>query len=70
VGAINIGLKYLFPDGRPVAFGSTGTHAAWVKLVIPSLGATPLAEIQVFGNTSNTVSRETLCDPRDIIFLY
>jgi hypothetical protein len=34
-------------DGSPMALGSTGTHAAWVKLVIPSLGATPLTEIEV-----------------------
>jgi hypothetical protein len=51
VGAINIGLKYLSPDGRPAAFGSTGTHVALVKPVNPGLGPTPLAEIQVFGNT-------------------
>jgi len=50
IGAINIGLRYLSSDGSPVALGSTGTHAARVKLVIPSLGATPLAEIQVFGS--------------------
>jgi putative transposase len=50
VGAINIGLKYLSSDGRPVASGSTGTHAVRVKPMIPSLGATPLAEIQVFGS--------------------
>jgi hypothetical protein len=41
----------LSPDGGPVAFGSTGTHAARAKPMNPSLGATPLAEIQVFGNT-------------------
>jgi transposase len=40
VGVINIGLKYLSSGGRPVALGSTGTHEARVKLVIPSLGAT------------------------------
>jgi putative transposase len=51
IGAINIGLKYLSSDGSPVALGSTGTHAARVKLVIPSLGATPLTEIQIFTNT-------------------
>jgi putative transposase len=51
IGAINIGLRYLSSDGSPVALGSTGTHAAWAKLVIPSLGATPLAEIQIFTNT-------------------
>jgi putative transposase len=42
VGAINIGFEYISSGGRPVAFGSTGTHEARVKLVIPSLGATPL----------------------------
>ncbi len=26
VGAINIGLKYLYSDGSPVALGSTGAH--------------------------------------------
>jgi IS605 OrfB family transposase len=51
VGAINIGLKYLSSGGRPAALGSTGTHAVQVKLVIPSLGATQLTEIQVFTNT-------------------
>ncbi|MDT7888458.1 MAG: hypothetical protein RQ885_05730 [Desulfurococcales archaeon] len=51
VGAINIGLKYLSSGGRPVAFGSTGTHEVRVKLVNPHKGATPLAEIQVFRKT-------------------
>jgi IS605 OrfB family transposase len=51
IGAINIGLRYLSSGGSPVALGSTGTHAARVKLVIPSLGATPLTEIQIFTNT-------------------
>ncbi len=50
IGAINIGLRYLKSDGSLVALGSTGTHAAWVKLVIPSLGATLLTEIQIFTN--------------------
>jgi IS605 OrfB family transposase len=45
IGAINIGLKYLSSDGSPVALGSTGPHAARVKLVIPSLGPTPLTEL-------------------------
>jgi transposase len=48
IGAINIGLKYLSSDGSPVALGSTGPHAAWVKLVIPSLGPTPLTELKIF----------------------
>jgi IS605 OrfB family transposase len=51
VGAINIGLKYLYSDGSPMALGSTGAHEVWVKLVIPHQGPTPLTEIQVFGNT-------------------
>ncbi len=51
VGAINIGLKYLYSDGSPVALGSTGAHEVWVKLVIPHLGPTPLTEIQVFTDT-------------------
>jgi putative transposase len=51
VGAINIGLKYLYSDGSPVALGSTGAHEVWVKLVNPHQGPTPLTEIQVFGNT-------------------
>ena len=34
VGAVNIGLRYLYSDGSPVALGSTGTHEVWMKLVI------------------------------------
>jgi putative transposase len=48
IGAINIGLKYLSSDGRSMAFTSTGPHAAWAKLVIPSLGPTPLMELKTF----------------------
>jgi putative transposase len=48
IGAINIGLKYLSTDGRGMAFPSTGSHAAWAKLVIPSLGPTPLTELKIF----------------------
>ena len=33
VGAVNIGLKFLSPDGSPVALGPTGTHEVRVKLV-------------------------------------
>jgi putative transposase len=51
VGAINIGLKYLYSDGSPMALGSTGAHAVWVKLMIPHRGPTPLTEIQVFTDT-------------------
>jgi IS605 OrfB family transposase len=39
VGAINIELKYLSSGGRPVAFGSTGTHVVWVKPMNPHWGA-------------------------------
>ena len=42
VGAVNIGLRYLYSNGSPVALGSTGTHGVWVKLVNPHRGATPL----------------------------
>ena len=48
IGAINIGLKYLSSDERGMAFPLTGPHAAWAKLVIPSLGPTPLAELKIF----------------------
>ena len=48
IGAINIGLKYLSSDGSPVALGLTGPHAARVKMVIPSLGPTPLTELKTF----------------------
>jgi IS605 OrfB family transposase len=48
IGAINIGLKYLSSDGSPVALGSTVPHAARVKLVIPSLGPTPITELKIF----------------------
>jgi IS605 OrfB family transposase len=51
VGAINIGLKYLYSDGSPVALGSTGAREVWVRLVNPHQGPTPLTEIQVFGDT-------------------
>jgi putative transposase len=51
VGAINIGLKYLYSDGSPVALGSTGAHEVWVKLMISHRGPTPLTEIQVFTDT-------------------
>jgi IS605 OrfB family transposase len=51
VGAVNIGLRYLYSDVSPVALGSTGTHEVWVKLVNPHRGATPLTGLQVFTNT-------------------
>jgi hypothetical protein len=66
VGAINIGLKYLSSGGRPVAFGSMGTHEARTKSMIQSLGATPLVEIQVFEKPSNTVSGKSLHQARRI----
>jgi IS605 OrfB family transposase len=46
VGAINIGLRYLNSDGRPVALASTGAHDVRVTLVIPHGGATPLDCLQ------------------------
>jgi len=49
VGAINIGLKYLYSDGSPMALGSTGAHEVWVKLVIPHQGPTPLTKIPLAG---------------------
>jgi putative transposase len=49
VGAINIGLKYLYSNGSPMALGSTGAHEVWVKLVIPHQGSTPLTEIPLAG---------------------
>jgi len=42
VGAINIGLRYLSSNGRPVALASTGAHEVRVRLVSPHGGATPL----------------------------
>jgi len=51
VGAINIGLKYLYSDGSPMALGSTGAHEVWVKLVIPHQGPTPLTGLQIFTDT-------------------
>jgi transposase len=42
VGAINIGLRYLSSNGRPVALASTGAHDVRVMLVILHGGATPL----------------------------
>jgi hypothetical protein len=37
--------------GSLVVLGSTGTHEARAKPMNPSLGATPLTEIQIFTNT-------------------
>jgi len=51
VGAINIGLRYLYSDGSLVALGSTGAHGVWVKLVNLHRGPAPLTEIQIFTNT-------------------
>ena len=45
VGAINIGLKYLYSDGSPVALGSTGAHAARVKQMISGLRPNPASGI-------------------------
>jgi len=47
VGAINIGLRYLSSDGRPVALASTGAHEVRVMLVSPHGGATPLDCLQL-----------------------
>jgi transposase len=47
VGAINIGLRYLNSDGRPVALASTGAHEVRVMLVTPHGGATPLDCLQL-----------------------
>jgi putative transposase len=60
VGAINIGLKYLFSNGSPMALGSTGAREVWVKHVNPHLGLTPLTEIQVFGNTIKLLAGKRL----------
>jgi IS605 OrfB family transposase len=46
-GAINIGLRYLSSNGRPVALASTGTHDVRAMLVIPHGGATPLDCLQL-----------------------
>jgi IS605 OrfB family transposase len=51
-GAVNIGLRYLNSDGSPVALGSTGAHGVWATPVSPHRGLTPLAEIQVFTDTT------------------
>ena len=40
VGAINIGLRFLPSNGRPVALASTGAHDVRVMLVSPHGGAT------------------------------
>jgi IS605 OrfB family transposase len=47
VGAINIGLRFLSSNGRPVALASTGAHDVRVMLVIPHRGATPLDCLQL-----------------------
>jgi putative transposase len=49
VGAINIGLRYLSSDGRPVALASTGAHDVRAMLVTPHGGATPLNCLQLIG---------------------
>jgi IS605 OrfB family transposase len=51
MGAINIGLKYLNPDGSPVALGSTGARGVWVMLMNPHRGPAPLAELQIHTDT-------------------
>jgi len=47
VGALNIGLRALSSDGSPVALGSTGPHAVWVKLVNPHQGLTQTTELKI-----------------------
>ncbi|PCN50273.1 hypothetical protein B6U99_05275 [Candidatus Geothermarchaeota archaeon ex4572_27] len=37
IGVVNIGLKYLSSDGRPVALASTEPHEVWVELMNPWL---------------------------------
>ncbi len=44
---INNRLRYFSSNGSPTALGPTEAHGAWVKLVNPHLGPTPLAEIQI-----------------------
>jgi len=57
VGAINIGLKYLYSDGSPMALGSTGAHEAWVKLMIPHQGPTPLTVLPLAGKRWDVVAK-------------
>jgi transposase len=47
VGAINIGLRYLSSDGRPLALASTSAHEVRAMLVTPHGGATPLDCLQL-----------------------
>ncbi len=47
IGAINIGLKYLFSDGSPMALGSTEPHEVRAKLMNPHQGLTPLTELKI-----------------------
>ena len=60
IGAINTGLKYLSPDGSPVALGSTEPHEVWVKQMNPHQGLTPLTELKVLKISKSTVRGETL----------
>jgi hypothetical protein len=60
VGAINIGLKYLYSDGSPVALGSTGAHEVRVEASEPTPRPNPA--------NGNTVSGETLHRPVDLTF--
>ncbi len=41
IDAVNIGLRYLSSDGRPVALPLTEPHEVWVKQVNPHRGPTP-----------------------------
>jgi hypothetical protein len=51
VRAINIGLEYFILRWEARGVKLNRAHEVWVKLVNPYLGPTPLAEIQIFGNT-------------------
>ncbi len=58
----------LSSDGSPVALGSTGTHAARVKPMIPSLGATPLTKAS--GETQLREGTKAVNATSDILIMY
>jgi hypothetical protein len=58
----------LSSDGSPVALGSTGTHAARVKPMIPSLGATPLTKAS--GETQLREGIKAVNATSDILLMY
>jgi transposase len=49
VGPINIGLRCLSSNGRPVALASTGVHDVRAMLATPHGGATLLNCLQLIG---------------------